>query len=46
MRILITGGTGLIGRSLCSLLLQKGHEIFVLSRNIIDAKNVLPSAIR
>lgn len=46
MRILITGGTGLIGRSLCSLLLQKGHEIFVLSRTPIDAKKLLPSAIR
>jgi uncharacterized protein (TIGR01777 family) len=32
MKILITGGTGLIGRKLCKALLAKGHEITVLSR--------------
>ena len=32
MRILITGGTGLIGRKLCRLLHEKGHQITVLSR--------------
>lgn len=32
MRILITGGTGLIGRELCRLLHEKGHQITVLSR--------------
>ena len=33
MRILITGGTGLIGRQLCTVLLAEGHELTVLSRN-------------
>ncbi len=33
MRILITGGTGLIGRALIDLLLPAGHEITVLSRH-------------
>jgi uncharacterized protein (TIGR01777 family) len=33
MRILITGGTGLIGRALCPVLLQAGHQVTVLSRN-------------
>lgn len=33
MRILITGGTGLIGRRLCKALLAEGHELTVLSRN-------------
>lgn len=33
MRILITGGTGLIGRQLCKALLHEGHELTVLSRN-------------
>lgn len=33
MRILITGGTGLIGRQLCQLWLTKGYEPVVLSRN-------------
>ena len=32
MKILITGGTGLIGRRLCKALLAKGHELTVLSR--------------
>lgn len=32
MKILITGGTGLIGKKLCSALLQKGHDLTVLSR--------------
>ena len=33
MHILITGGTGLIGRNLCKTLLAQGHELTVLSRN-------------
>lgn len=33
MHILITGGTGLIGRKLCKALLAEGHELTVFSRN-------------
>ena len=33
MRILITGGTGLIGRRLCKALLAEGCELTVFSRN-------------
>lgn len=33
MHILITGGTGLIGRQLCKALLAEGHELTVFSRN-------------
>jgi len=33
MRILITGGTGLIGRHLCNALLEQGHLLTVLSRH-------------
>ncbi|MFM2343545.1 MAG: hypothetical protein RLZZ210_153 [Pseudomonadota bacterium] len=33
MKILITGGTGLIGRAICKELAILGHEITVLSRN-------------
>jgi uncharacterized protein (TIGR01777 family) len=33
MRIIITGGTGLIGRALSKSLIQAEHEVFVLSRN-------------
>ncbi|PUA17835.1 TIGR01777 family oxidoreductase [Glaciimonas sp. PCH181] len=38
MRILITGGTGLIGRHLCKALLQADHEITVLSRQPATVK--------
>ena len=30
MKILITGGAGYIGSSLCGYLLQKGYEVTVL----------------
>ncbi len=33
MHILITGGTGLIGKQLCKALLAEGHELTVFSRN-------------
>jgi uncharacterized protein (TIGR01777 family) len=33
MHILITGGTGLIGRHLCKTLRAEGHEVTVFSRN-------------
>lgn len=33
MRIIITGGTGLIGRALAADLLQAKHEVIILSRN-------------
>lgn len=33
MQILITGGTGLIGKQLCKALLAEGHELTVFSRN-------------
>jgi len=32
MNILLTGGTGLIGRALCASLLSKGHQLTVFSR--------------
>ena len=33
MHILITGGTGLIGRQLCKAFLAEGHQLTVLSRH-------------
>jgi uncharacterized protein len=33
MHILVTGGTGLIGKQLCKALLAEGHELTVFSRN-------------
>jgi len=32
-RILITGGTGFIGKNLCAKLSEMGHDLFVLTRN-------------
>lgn len=32
MRILITGGTGYIGQTLCPRLIDAGHELFIFSR--------------
>lgn len=41
MRIFITGGTGLVGSNLIPQLLQEGHLITVLSRNIEKARTIL-----
>ena len=40
MRILITGGTGLIGRSLCQFWLAQGHELYVWSRTPEQVKKL------
>ncbi|MDP5106277.1 MAG: TIGR01777 family oxidoreductase [Polaribacter sp.] len=32
-RILITGGTGLVGKKLTEMLIDKNHEVIILSRN-------------
>jgi uncharacterized protein (TIGR01777 family) len=37
MRIIITGGTGLIGRPFSAELVKRGHEVTVLSRDPIEA---------
>ena len=43
MRILITGGTGLIGRALIDFLLPAGHELIVLSRT--PERAALPAGV-
>ncbi len=43
MRVLVTGGTGFIGRALCPRLADGGHEAVVLSRS---ADAVVPGAAR
>lgn len=42
MRILITGATGFIGRSLCRALAESGHELLAVSRSPEKARDVLP----
>lgn len=41
MNILITGGTGFIGKKLIPVLIEKGHNISVLCRNKEKAQRVL-----
>ncbi len=45
MQIIITGGSGLIGRALACSLANDGHEVIVLSRNPRAVKN-LPKGAR
>lgn len=33
MKIAITGGTGFVGREVTKLLIEKGHDVFILSRS-------------
>jgi uncharacterized protein (TIGR01777 family) len=40
MRVIVTGGTGLIGKPLCTALLGEGHEVIVLSRNPTKRQNM------
>lgn len=45
MHYLITGGTGFIGRNLCTFLLKKGHTVAVLTRNVKTAHKILPPTV-
>lgn len=42
MKVLITGGTGLIGKALSAQLLQDGHQVTVLTRAPERVKDALP----
>lgn len=43
--VLITGGTGFIGRHLCADLLADGWQIEVLTRDVARARQLLPAAV-
>jgi uncharacterized protein (TIGR01777 family) len=45
MRIVVTGGTGFIGQALCPLLVQDGHQVTVLTRNVGSASHLLGPAV-
>ncbi len=45
MKILITGGTGFIGRTLCHRLLDPGHELIVLSRRPEQVKKLCGESV-
>jgi len=42
MRVIVAGGTGFIGKALCRELLLAGHEVAVLTRDAIRAKERVP----
>lgn len=46
MRVIITGGTGLIGQALAADLLKDGHEVIALSRDPQRRSVHLPSGVR
>ena len=37
--VLITGGTGLIGRALTKMLVEKGYKVIILTRNLKESKD-------
>jgi uncharacterized protein (TIGR01777 family) len=43
-RVVVAGATGLIGRSLCRQLLERGYELTVFSRDSAAAKRRVPGA--
>lgn len=45
MRVIITGGTGLIGKKIAEAIVKDGHEVVILTRNPEKAK-ALPSGTR
>jgi len=44
MRVIITGGTGLIGRALMASLVADGHEVIILTRDPARATGLPPGA--
>jgi uncharacterized protein len=45
MHIVVTGGTGFIGRALCRLLLQDSHRVTLLTRNAREASQLLGAIV-
>lgn len=41
--VLITGGTGLIGKALTAALLERGYEIIILTRKLPEDKSRIPN---
>ncbi|MDP2365664.1 MAG: NAD-dependent epimerase/dehydratase family protein, partial [Ignavibacteria bacterium] len=43
-RIAITGATGLIGKRLVNVLINRGDEVIIFSRDFKKAKSIFPNA--
>jgi 2-alkyl-3-oxoalkanoate reductase len=41
MKILVTGGTGFLGRHLVSALLDRGHRVYLMGRNFSGVQNLI-----
>jgi uncharacterized protein len=46
MKVLVTGGSGFVGRALCAELAGRGHQLIVLSRSPAKAAANLPKDVR
>jgi NADH dehydrogenase len=45
MRVLVTGGTGVVGRSTVTALVERGHTVRLLSRGAAEDVNAWPAGI-
>ena len=45
MRIVVSGGTGFIGRPLCVSLCQEGHQVTLLTRRKAEAQRSCSSTV-
>ena len=45
MRVFVTGGTGLVGRAVVAMLLDRGDEVLCLTRDPAAAREVLPAGV-
>ena len=45
MHIVVTGGTGFVGRALCKSLFQEGHRVTILTRNAREASHLLGAIV-
>lgn len=46
MRIVIAGGTGFVGRTLCASLWSKGHRVTLLTRNTVMAERLFGARVQ
>ncbi|MDY7001022.1 MAG: TIGR01777 family oxidoreductase [Thermodesulfobacteriota bacterium] len=45
MRVIVTGGTGFIGKALCGLLVSRGHEVVVASRSEDRVREIFSDSV-
>jgi uncharacterized protein (TIGR01777 family) len=45
VKILICGGTGLIGRTVCRVFVDAGHKVTILTRKFVSGENINPAYV-